>query len=111
MKVLFIGGTGTISMAISRLLLSSGHDLTLLNRGSRTSELPSSDNLHIINVDINDEDKVKALLEGQTFDSVCDSLVLYLRRLSVTSDFSRALPSSICISLPPLLTINRDATM
>lgn len=72
MKVLFIGGTGTISMAISRLLLSSGHDLTLLNRGSRTSELPSSDNLHIINVDINDEDKVKALLEGQTFDSVCD---------------------------------------
>ena len=40
MKALFIGGTGTISMAISRKLIAEGHELYLLNRGNRNSELP-----------------------------------------------------------------------
>ena len=31
MKILFIGGTGTISMAITRLLAQQGHELYLLN--------------------------------------------------------------------------------
>lgn len=35
MKALFIGGTGTISMAITRQLAAKGWELTLLNRGSR----------------------------------------------------------------------------
>ena len=30
MKILFIGGTGTISMAITRLLAEQGHELYLL---------------------------------------------------------------------------------
>ena len=34
MKVLFIGGTGTISTASTKLALARGFDLTLLNRGS-----------------------------------------------------------------------------
>lgn len=38
MKVLFIGGTGTISMAITRLLAKRGDELYLLNRGSRSEE-------------------------------------------------------------------------
>ena len=32
MKILFIGGTGTISMAITRRLGELGAELTLLNR-------------------------------------------------------------------------------
>ena len=40
MKILLIGGTGTISMAITRLLAQQGHELYLLNRGGRTAELP-----------------------------------------------------------------------
>ena len=39
MKILLIGGTGRISMAISRQLLAEGHDLYLINRGSRSQEL------------------------------------------------------------------------
>ena len=39
MKVLLIGGTGKISMAISRQLLKEGHELYLINRGSRNHEL------------------------------------------------------------------------
>ena len=39
MKVLCIGGTGTISAAISRRVLELGWDLFLLNRGNRGSGL------------------------------------------------------------------------
>ena len=35
MKILFIGGTGTISVAVSKLAVERGFDLTLLNRGQR----------------------------------------------------------------------------
>lgn len=70
MKILFIGGTGTISMAITRLLADRGEQLYLLNRGSRTGELPRG--VKVINVDVNDEENLKAALGDMTFDSVCD---------------------------------------
>ena len=54
MKILFIGGTGTISMAITRLLAERGDELYLLNRGNRNYGLP--ENVHIIKCDINDEE-------------------------------------------------------
>ncbi len=70
MKILFIGGTGTISMAITRQLASEGHQLYLLNRGSRAAEIPEK--VTVINADINDENLVMEKLKGMTFDSVCD---------------------------------------
>ena len=39
MKTLFIGGTGTISTAISKQILEQGGELFLLNRGSRNTVL------------------------------------------------------------------------
>mgnify|MGYP006393172819 CR=1 FL=1 len=39
MKILIIGGTGTISSAITRQLAAEGHDLWLLNRGNRNAEV------------------------------------------------------------------------
>lgn len=68
MKILFIGGTGTISMAITRLLAAQGHELYLLNRGSRSAELPG--NVHTIISDINDEQATSEKLEGMSFDCV-----------------------------------------
>jgi nucleoside-diphosphate-sugar epimerase len=41
MKILIIGGTGTISSAITRQLAASGHNLWLLNRGNRKSDVPA----------------------------------------------------------------------
>jgi NAD(P)-dependent dehydrogenase (short-subunit alcohol dehydrogenase family) len=38
MKILMIGGTGTISSAITRQLAASGHELWLLNRGTRIEQ-------------------------------------------------------------------------
>lgn len=70
MRVLFIGGTGTISTSISRKLAENGCDLYLLNRGTRNNQLPS--NINFIEADISDEADVSKRLEGMTFDVVCD---------------------------------------
>ncbi|MBR6718336.1 MAG: SDR family oxidoreductase [Oscillospiraceae bacterium] len=68
MKILMIGGTGTISMAITRLLASQQHEVILLNRGSRNAELP--DNVRVIQGDISDEAAIRDLLAGMKFDAV-----------------------------------------
>lgn len=70
MKILLIGGTGTISSAITRQLAAGGHDLWLLNRGNRKIEVPAQ--VKQVIVDINDEDEVLRKLDGQEFDAVCE---------------------------------------
>lgn len=70
MKILFIGGTGTISMAITRQLAARGDEIFLINRGSRNHGFP--DNVKIINCDINNESIVAENLTGMSFDCVCD---------------------------------------
>ena len=67
MKILIIGGTGIISSAITRQLAASGHDLWLLNRGTRKAEVPA--NVHQIIADIADEASVLAALPVETFDA------------------------------------------
>ncbi len=79
MKVLFIGGTGTISMAISRLLLSQGHTLYLLNRGNRNTGL--SGNLIELKADINDEAAVSDLIRDLDFDVVADFIAFVPEQL------------------------------
>lgn len=71
MKALFIGGTGTISMAITRLLATKPEwELYLLNRGSRSDTLPAG--VKTLAADINDEAKVAELIADLQFDVVCD---------------------------------------
>ncbi|MGB7582344.1 MAG: hypothetical protein WBL85_07870 [Sedimentisphaerales bacterium] len=41
MKVLFIGGTGIISTAVTQLAVERGIDLYLLNRGQSKKLIPS----------------------------------------------------------------------
>ena len=65
-----IGGTGTISSAITRQLAENGHELWLLNRGTRKNEVPAS--VKQLIVDIDDTDKVLQLLGDEQFDSVCE---------------------------------------
>ena len=71
MKALFIGGTGTISMAISKLLLEKGWELYLINRGNRNND-PRLKGALFITVDINDEKAAAEKLAGMTFDVACD---------------------------------------
>jgi nucleoside-diphosphate-sugar epimerase len=70
MKILFIGGTGIISTAISKLLLEQGHELYLINRGNRQEAVPP--NAISLVTDINDEQKVTDLLNSLHFDAVAD---------------------------------------
>ena len=68
MNILLIGGTGTISMAVTQLLAQQGHTLYLLNRGNRSAELP--ENIRIIQGDINNESDIHSKLDGLQFDVV-----------------------------------------
>lgn len=70
MKILLIGGTGTISSAITRQLAESGHDLWLLNRGNRKNEVPAG--VRQVIADIDDTDEVLRQIDGQLFDAVCE---------------------------------------
>ncbi|MCC8049361.1 MAG: SDR family oxidoreductase [Clostridiales bacterium] len=79
MKVLFIGGTGVISKAISKRLLLAGHELWLINRGNRLEGLPEG--AHLIRADINDEERVAELLGDETFDVVADFIAFVPEQL------------------------------
>ncbi len=74
MRILFIGGTGTISSAISKLLLKQGHELYLLNRGNKNDMFNDcdTDKLVYIKADINDEKSAKKALGNLSFDCVAD---------------------------------------
>ena len=69
MKILLIGGTGTISGAIAKVLAQRGDDLTLLNRGNRAEDVPAG--AKVICCDINNEALVAEKLAGECFDAVC----------------------------------------
>ncbi|MEC0124883.1 SDR family oxidoreductase [Paenibacillus pabuli] len=70
MKALFIGGTGTISTAITNQLAKQGCELYLINRGNRNDVLPAE--VKILQADINDEARVAELIADLEFDVVAD---------------------------------------
>lgn len=79
MKTLFIGGTGTISSAITKLLSEQGCELYLLNRGNRNEDFPA--NVNILQADINDEDYVSQLIQNLSFDVVADFIAFHPSQL------------------------------
>lgn len=70
MKVLFIGGSGLISTAVSKLALKQNVDLYLLNRGTHSD--PSLKGAKFIRGDINNIKEVKELIKNMSFDVVVD---------------------------------------
>lgn len=66
-KLLFIGGTGNISTAVSRRLLAAGHELWLLNRGLRPAGLSGT---RTVIADIHQPVAVRAALGEEKFDVV-----------------------------------------
>lgn len=67
MKVLFIGGTGNISSAVSRLAVAQGIDLYHLNRGQTVGSI---DGVHTLRGDIHSPDEITRLIEGHRWDAV-----------------------------------------
>ncbi|MFW5878062.1 MAG: SDR family oxidoreductase [bacterium] len=68
MKVLFIGGTGNISSACSRLAVEQGIDLYHLNRGK--AKVDVSDRVKTITADVKNRREVEKSLEDHEFDVV-----------------------------------------
>ncbi len=67
MTVLFIGGTGNISTSVSKLAVSRGIDLYLLNRGTRPVDIPGAKTL---TGDISQPEQIAAQLKEHTWDAV-----------------------------------------
>jgi nucleoside-diphosphate-sugar epimerase len=69
MNVLFIGGTGKISTAVSREAVARGFNLTLLNRGQQKIEIPGCRTLV---ADIHHPQAIAAILNTMKIDVVVD---------------------------------------
>src|ERR1035437_2884919 len=69
MKALFVGGTGLISSACTRLAVERGVDLFLLNRGSDPDRARGATQLV---ADLQYEAAAERALAGQRFDAVVD---------------------------------------
>ncbi|MGN0115228.1 MAG: SDR family oxidoreductase [Acutalibacteraceae bacterium] len=70
MKILIIGGTGTISSAVVKELVNQQHNVYVLNRGNHNDEL--SNGVTPIVCDINDVSAATAALSDYSFDVVAD---------------------------------------
>lgn len=70
MKALLIGGTGRISMSVTKELVAQGWQVYVLNRGDKNHMLPENTTPIVANV--NDEPTVVRLLANLSFDIVVD---------------------------------------
>lgn len=72
MKVLFIGGTGTISTDVVALAKLRGWEVTLLNRGTKHV----TDGVHSIIANIHDEKAVEKAIKNESYDVVAQFIAL-----------------------------------
>lgn len=70
MKALLIGGTGTISTAVTALLVRKGWTVTVLNRGTHNENLPQG--VETLCADVRDEASVRQAIGSRCFDVVCE---------------------------------------
>jgi nucleoside-diphosphate-sugar epimerase len=74
LRILFIGGTGSISTDCVKELLSSGHEIWVLNRGSKIDRLPKD--VHFVKDDYWTEKLgQKIWLLSQVWDCVINCIV------------------------------------
>ena len=72
MKVIFIGGSGTISSASTNLAIEKGIELFHLNRGKTSSIRPVPAEVKQLISDVRNVDQTSKVLENLTFDAVVD---------------------------------------
>ncbi|ROR96809.1 nucleoside-diphosphate-sugar epimerase [Salana multivorans] len=76
LRVLFLGGTGTISSAVSPLAVASGIDLTLVTRG-QSSRHAIPEGAHHLQADVRDPRALREALGGREWDVVVDWLAFH----------------------------------
>ena len=70
MKILVMGGTRFIGVSLVKLLVSQGHEVTLFNRGKKTSPVAG---LRTIIGDRTDSQQLQAKLSNESFDAIFDN--------------------------------------
>jgi len=87
-RALFIGGSGVISSACSRLAAESGIELCVFNRGlSLDRPLPAG--VTVLRGDIRDPRSVREVLGGREFDAVVDWVAFTPEHVQADIDFFR----------------------
>src|SRR5260370_3087561 len=71
LRVLFIGGSGVISSACSRVAVDSGIELFVLNRGRSTAR-PLPPGVSMLRADIREPGSVRDQIKDHDFDAVVD---------------------------------------
>ena len=89
MKVLFIGGTGTISSACTKLAVEKGIDLYLLNRDESVEHGKAPESAKLLIGDIRQPETVKAALGDHKFDVVVDWIVFFPEQIEQDIDIFR----------------------
>lgn len=85
MKVLFIGGTGTISYNCSKLAIEKGFEVSLLNRGKSTLREPLV-GAELISADIRQPDTVRQALGDRHFDVIVEFVAFNPSHIEVDLD-------------------------
>lgn len=113
MKLLFIGGTGNISAACTRLAVARGMDVYVLNRGNRA--LPSG--VKSIVADYASEAEVAAAVAGHYFDAVANFIAFTpeevardVRVFSGKTDQYLFISSASAYQKPPLHPVITEST-
>ncbi|MFW5988257.1 MAG: NAD-dependent epimerase/dehydratase family protein, partial [bacterium] len=89
MKVLFIGGTGLISQAVSsKLLEEEGIELYLFNRGNNSQFIP--DGAKLIIGDIRDQESSKEILSKYQFDVVVNWVAFTTEHIKLDLEIFKA---------------------
>ncbi len=85
MRILLIGGTGTISSAITALLSKRGEDkVWVLNRGNRTEVLPAG--VVQLVADAYDKESFSKAIDGLNFDVACYFIGFDVNQVAIAHD-------------------------
>ena len=86
MKVLYIGGTGTISASSVRESVRLGMDVHVLNRGRTVARRPLPPEVTTLTADISDPASVRRALAGGAYDCVLNFLAFGAQDTAATVD-------------------------
>ncbi len=85
MRILLIGGTGTISTAVTALLSNRSLDkVWVLNRGNRADALPEG--VHQIIADAYDKQSFEKAVDGMEFDVACYFIGFDVNQVAIAHD-------------------------
>ena len=74
LRVLFLGGTGTISASCVRLAVEAGMQVAVLNRGRNQQDRAVAPKAETLTADITDDTALAAAIGDRTFDAVVNFL-------------------------------------